>query len=121
MIGRGVRIGCVVRRRWIDLRHWGGHYRRLVSSSGEIIEGSPEVMVSARQVRRAGKAPARRGEFTQKASKRRGRQNPPPLTAIAASVDAQHHDRCSDQQDSGQDEGPPSQEFVESSNGKILQ
>ena len=25
MIGRGVRIGCVARRRWIDLRHWGGH------------------------------------------------------------------------------------------------
>ena len=25
MIGRGVRIGCVVRCRRIDLRHWGGH------------------------------------------------------------------------------------------------
>jgi hypothetical protein len=25
MIGRGIRIGCVVRCRRIDLRHWGGH------------------------------------------------------------------------------------------------
>jgi len=25
MIGRGVRIGGVARRRRIDLRHWGGH------------------------------------------------------------------------------------------------
>jgi hypothetical protein len=23
--GGGLRIGCVVRRRWIDLRHWRGH------------------------------------------------------------------------------------------------